>query len=266
MFGFLKKSKKEVRFHGITPIDSTRDEDVFIVGYPKSGNTWMQYIIAHMVYHLNETSSKVLVNAIVPDRHSNSHYLRLNSRCFFKTHSLPNERFKKVIYILRDGRDAMYSYFRMKYNMNQKVNIENFFSADYKKFPSSWQEHIKAWFDNPFNAEILYIKYEDLLRNNLDTLKKIAEFIGMSDLGVERLQYVGKMTRFDQLRSHEERDPNWQKRKNDKNFKKGSYFFRKGQIGDYKNEVPEGVISDFESYSKDALRLAGYELTKSDQN
>ena len=109
------RTDSSVKFTGgLNPISETAAGDVFIVGYPKSGNTLMQHIIAHLYYGLNKNSGRSMISLIVPDVYRNSHYFRLNEVCFFKSHDLPNPRYRKVIYIMRDGRQALLSYYHMQ--------------------------------------------------------------------------------------------------------------------------------------------------------
>ncbi|MDB6057814.1 MAG: Sulfotransferase, partial [Verrucomicrobiales bacterium] len=97
---------------GYTPIDEFQPEDVFIVGYPKSGNTWFQNLISGLIYGVDSRLCPTrLVNDIVPDVHFNEYYHRYSTPMFFKSHSLPRPDYRRVVYLLRDGRDAMVSYF-----------------------------------------------------------------------------------------------------------------------------------------------------------
>jgi Sulfotransferase domain len=96
----------------LEPISETRLEDIFIVGYPRSGNTWMQYLIAGAILDLNpRLAPDSLVQSLVPDVHATRFYKRFGTPTFFKTHHLPQSEYRRVLYLVRDGRDVMVSYF-----------------------------------------------------------------------------------------------------------------------------------------------------------
>ena len=91
-----------------TPIWETNPEDVFIVGYPKSGHTWLQNLVSGAVYGVDpaRTPDRV-IQELVPDIYERRFYRRSSTPMFFKSHELPKPEYKRVIYLLRDGRDAI---------------------------------------------------------------------------------------------------------------------------------------------------------------
>lgn len=248
----LKKIKSpEVVFPGgMSPIQSTQDNDVFIVGFPKSGNTLMQHVIAHLVYGLNEEASRSMINLIVPDIYANSHYFRFNNCCFFKSHDLPKPEYKKVIYIMRDGREALLSYYHMMKNMKKPVSLEDLYSGKLKLYNATWNQHIWQWEKNPYQAEILWIKYEDLKTDKIKELKRICTFLNIerNDLALEK---VVDYTSLEHMKTLEKRR-DWVKMKRLVNFDEGS-FVRKGETETYIKEVPQESIKAFESLSQEML-------------
>jgi len=55
---------------GLSAIDRTDPEDIFIVGYPKSGNTWMQNLVAGVIYGIDaRLAPDSLIQDLVPDVH-----------------------------------------------------------------------------------------------------------------------------------------------------------------------------------------------------
>ena len=137
---------------GVRLITETEPQDVFVVGFPKSGNTLMQHILAHLYYGLNSFSNRTMINLIVPDVYSNSHYFRMDNTCFFKSHERPNSRYRKVIYLIRDGRQALLSYYHMMANLGQSCTLEDLYNGTIKIYGSSWAYHIEAYEKNPYNA------------------------------------------------------------------------------------------------------------------
>lgn len=232
---------------GIVPINETKPEDVFIVGFPKSGNTLMQHIITHLVYGINEEGSRSMVNLIVPDIYANSHYFRFNSVCYFKSHERPQPSYKKVICLLRDGREALLSYYHMMKNMGKDISLEDLYLGKIDIYGGQWHEHVNEWKKNPYKADILFIKYEDLKTNKLDVLNRLCVFLGLKRTSQE-LEKVLEYTSFEFMKQLEQKD-DWKKMKNENNFNQGN-FVRKGSLNSFKEEVHEELLNKFIENSK----------------
>ena len=147
--------KKFCAATGMSPIDDFKPEDVLIVGYPKSGNTWMQYLIASAIYQIDVTTvPDALVQDLVPDVHFKRFFKRYFPVTFFKSHHLPRPDYRKVVYLVRDGRDAMVSYLHfVEGQMGGTVDFLALVTAKEGLFPSKWHEHVEQWGANPFKAE-----------------------------------------------------------------------------------------------------------------
>ncbi len=235
---------------GLQPISQTEPQDIFIVGFPKSGNTLMQHILAHLYYGLNSIASRTMINLIVPDVYSNSHYFRFDNTCFFKSHERPNSNYKRVIYLIRDGRQALLSYYYMLENLGQSVNLEELYDGTTKIYGGSWSGHIAAWEANPFDAEILFIKYEDIVLNKKDVLRQLCGFLNI-DRSEAELQKVIDLTSIEHMKEMEARD-DWKRMKKEKGFYSGS-FVRKGSVDSFKNKVSGPLITKFEKLNSEML-------------
>lgn len=242
-----KSSEKIIFPGGVLPIKDTRSEDVFIVGFPKSGNTLMQHIITHLVYGINEEGSRSMVNLIVPDIYANSHYFRFNTVCYFKSHERPQPSYKKVIYLLRDGRETLLSYYHMEKNMRVDISLEDLYLGKIAIYGGQWHEHIEAWEKNPYEADIIFIKYEDLISNKMDVLNRLCIFLNLKRTHQE-LEKVLEYTSFEFMKQLEQKD-DWKKMKSDVNFNKGN-FVRKGSLNSFKEEVPKDILQKFTTNSK----------------
>jgi len=248
---------KQLNFISIT---ETNDEDIFIAGFPKSGNTWMQNLVSSIL--LESTSQRItprLVNELVPDIHFKKYYKRFFPVMFFKTHDLPKPRYKKVIHLVRDGRDAMVSYFKMGINQNKNFpySLKDMVVEGKGVYPAKWHIHTREWAHNPYKAKIITLQYEELLRNPLMELKKVCDFanIVVSD---EFLLKVINGNSIEKLRSKVSLFGT----DNESVFKNKpvSSFFRKGEIGNYKKEMDEELITFFNKEAREELLKYGYLL------
>ena len=246
--------RKIQRRTGLSPISETHPQDIFIVGYPKSGNTWMQNLIAGVVYSLDpETLSDSMILDLVPDVHSCPHYRRHQTPMYFKTHHLPRREYRRVIYLLRDGRDVMVSYYHHLRALNgDDVDFSEIVRTGRHLSPSKWHDHVNAWRSNLFGAEILTVQYEDLLEKPVSELRRVCDFAGI-ERSTELLEMVSRKSSFSKMRQKEEKtgwaNPKWPSSR---------FFVRRGEAGSFKDEMPEAVLSVFMAQAGDTLRACNY--------
>ena len=249
------KLKKTTPFipKGFVSIKNTSENDIFIAGYPKSGNTWMQNLVAGVQYGI-ETSllPDRLTQELVTDVHGKKHYKRFSDCMFFKTHDLPAENMKRVIHLVRDGRDVMASYYAMNKAMNKNTTLEEMIVHGKNIYPSKWYEHTKQWIKNPYNADILIVKYEDLIKDPFTQMKTVLEFAKLERTD-EVINRVVKGNSFQEMK-RKEMEFGW----NNENWDPKQDFIRKGKVGSYKNEIPEDLVRIFESESYNELKYFNY--------
>jgi hypothetical protein len=234
------------------PIRKTREEDIFIIGFPKSGHTWLQYIAAGLQFGIDaQYMNDKLAQEICPDVYHKKFYKRFDKFVFFKSHDLPKPHHRRVIYVVRDGRDAMVSYLHMNQNLGIKITLEEMIKKGKHVFPAQWHTHIRMWLENPYKAEILFVRYEDLLENTFEEVKKIADFAGLTRTD-EQIMRVIEGTKFDNMQKKE-------KEHGMDGFKpKKGGFFRQGKAGSYKKEMPENLQEEFMRQSRAEMSHFGY--------
>ena len=168
---------------------SPSEKDVYLVSYPRSGNTWMRVILAELIYSKSGESLNDL-GYYIPDIYwkpkkedvIKSEFNVIKSHELF---SIPQYGpHNKVIYIIRDPRDVVISYFKYKTAFGLSIQFDQFVFdwINGRIKPSSWQEHINSWTGKGIEnhkMKIHYVKYEDLLINSFEEVKKISEFINI---------------------------------------------------------------------------------------
>lgn len=263
MFKRLRRSVEKrflrmtCRKFGCYPIDYSEPADIFVTGYPKSGHTWMQHILCAMVFGVDPAlCPDSLVQEMVIDIYGRRFYRRLLSPCYFKSHDLPSPRYRRVIYLLRDGRDAMVSYCHFLQLQNEgAADLAAMVRDGTGLFRGKWQDHVREWQRNPFGADMLVVKYESLLNKPLESLRRVCVFTGVQRTD-EQLQRVVELTAFPRMRQREiehgwSLHPDWQGR--------GKLFTRRGQSGTFRDEMPADVRREFERQARDVLLANGYE-------
>jgi hypothetical protein len=182
------------------PIENILDSDVFLVSYPRSGNTWVRNIIAEIIHG---KSGKTLgeIGNFVPDIHVHKiEDMNLKHPRVIKSHFNYDETYKRVIYIVRDPRDVFMSYHKyLIQRMRYKNTLDNFIYdvCDGKIFPGTWNNHVNSWLFNDIrlnelkSTDFLMIKYENLIDETEKNILKIAYFLGknLNKLKVKKIKY-----------------------------------------------------------------------------
>lgn len=184
-------------------VPNPRDSDIYLVSYPKSGNTWMRYLLTYAIWPELADIDLAEMAAYIPSfRLQNDKNAMLNpdSPCnhlphrIIKEHARYDESSKyyvrRAIYIARDGRDAIVSYWHFC-NQRDKTSIpfSEFIelSARPEHSYGSWREHVLGWVNAPLEAKLI-LRYEDMLADTFSCLSRALKFaeIDVSDSVIER--------------------------------------------------------------------------------
>ena len=115
-----------------------------------------------------------------------------------------------------------------------------------------WHKHIETWLSNPFQAQMLMLKYEDLKNEPVRALRQFCAFAGVTR-DEAFLQQIADKAAFEKMRQKEAADGmgllSWPKEK---------AFVRRGQIGSHQDEMPPEVLAAFLREAAPTLQKLGY--------
>lgn len=177
---------------------SVRPDDWFLVSYPRSGNTWVRYMLlqAHPSY---ETDWDAEITTKIPDMHEPPPWYQCNRLSVVKSHLTYWQPFAKVIYLVRDGRAATYSNWR--YQCDEGTyhgSLQSFVSQPH--WPSTWNEHVTGWINAPQTR--LIVRYEDLVADPAAALAGITAKLGWP-VSLEKLDKIAANSTRSRMRNLE---------------------------------------------------------------
>ena len=254
MFGKFKIEDEVLAAVKMRRISDSDPADIFVAGYPKSGNTWVQYLLAGAIFGSDaRVVPDIVIQDLVPDVHYREYYRRYLTPTFFKTHELPQPRHRRVVYLVRDGRDVMVSYFHHLTALGKSLDMGRIVATGEGLFPCRWHEHVEAWAANPYDAQMITISYEMLKNDTIMALQAICDFAGVKR---ERpiLELAVSNSAFEILQAKEKK-VGWRE---DSVFPRDKAFIRRGKVGSFKDEMPGEVLEAFMKQAGPALRRLGY--------
>ncbi|KAM9666955.1 amine sulfotransferase-like [Trichechus inunguis] len=226
-----------------------RDDDVFIITYPKSGTIWTQQILSLIYFeeHRNKTSHLETLDR-VPFLEYNVREVDFVNRpsprlfashlpCYLAPKGLKNKK-AKIVYIYRNPKDVLISYFHFSKFVTlfeASDTIEEFMKKflDGKVMGSLWFDHIRGWYEHKHNFNILFMMYEDMKKDLRSSVLKICRFLE-KELSDEAVDDVVRQATFQNMKS----DPqaNYVQILKSKLVIRTDegHFLRKGTIGDWK--------------------------------
>lgn len=189
-----------------------RDDDIVIATYAKSGTTWMQQIVAQLIFN-GDPDIEVAQRSPWLDLRFPAKALKLlaleaqTHRRFVKSH-LPLDALvfsprAKYLYIGRDGRDVVWS----MYNHHLNANAQWYAAlndtpgrvgppieppcADIRQYWQEWMErdghpwwsfwdNVRSWWAARYLPNVLFVHFLDLKRDMPGQIQRIAEFLDIS--------------------------------------------------------------------------------------
>ena len=170
------------------------NELIPLVSFPKSGNTWMRFLLANVfkrdrsklinfnnINQFTVTSPKEINEKVTS-------MLLSDAPVFIKEHAsfdnMDSYEYEKAIYIYRNGLDVLSSYWHFTEAQAPGFykNIEQF-SKYYWNYCGHWGDHLNSWrrqvLHNGTNpVKVCHVSYEDLIKEPVKILTTVIEFLG----------------------------------------------------------------------------------------
>ncbi|XP_072037926.1 sulfotransferase 1C2-like [Amphiura filiformis] len=244
-----------------------REDDLYLISYPKAGTTWMQEIISMVVHEGNEEEvNKTHVFFRFPFLEMSwvSHYSQvdmlppthklieqMDSPRMIKSH-LPGEllppqiyeKKPKVVYVARNPKDCAVSFYHF-HNLDMTLQSYKTWDAFFTEFydgtvyNGSWFSHNLFWWNKRHEPNVLFMKYEDMKKDLKGAVKQTAKFLG-KQLTDDVVARIADHCTFAKMKKNLSANPdtlgfNEDDCKKEEKKKAQPSFMRKGKVGDWKN-------------------------------
>ncbi len=248
-------------------------DDVFLVSYPRSGNTWTRFLLGNLIYQdapvtFSNIESRIPEIYFNPDR-----MLRALPRPrMLKSHESFQPQYPHVIYIVRDPRDVAVSF----YHHNVKAKnipddypmtsfVPRFIAGEFDPKFGSWRDNVLSWLsvrgDSP---DFMMLRYEDMKRDTAGALLQVLDFLQRCsfrklDSSPEVLQKAVELSSPERMRELEKKEAaNWVLTKKTRSDKP---FVRTAKAGGWKSQLAPESVAAIESAWGDLMHRLGYETS-----
>ena len=251
---------KSVSGYNYKSITNITPNDFVMVGYPKSGNTWMQNLLAGILYGVDGSYlPDQLTQELIPDLDYKIFYKRLSKQMVFKTHDKPRNNFKNIIHLVRDPRDVMASYHAMVVGKGGSTSMEKMIKEEDQLLFGTWWDHMKACREYAPSCNMLTVRYEDLVSNTKNELKRIVTFLNI-DRHDDLLDRVVEGNSIEEMKLKENKF-GFDKRSIQKDkWVEGHSFVRQGKVGSAKKEVPREMLEYIIKKSREYMIDLSYNI------
>jgi aryl sulfotransferase len=174
----------------------------------------------------------------------------------------PSDITKAVLYFIRNPLDIVVSFaHHLSATIDKTIAIMN--NPEYafcqhidmlhnqlRQNLSTWSGHVKSWVDDS-GLPLLVIRFEDMYINPIETFSKAISFIGLN-YQLKEIETALELASFSRLKQQEMENGFTEKSPNTVSF------FRKGIVGDWKNELSKNQISKIIEAHKMLMERHGY--------
>jgi Sulfotransferase domain len=169
----------------VSPLNS----DTYLVSFPKSGVTWLSFLLANVNLLLSGDQQRRAtffnINDLIPDIHVSRHIGRAATQApgfrILKSHSPYHPGYTKVLLLVRHPLHVMSSYYAYSTGLQQfSGSIEEMIEHPNLGI-DAWVRHTAGWLDNA-RPEISFrlIRYEHLRSQPHDHLREVYQLWGFS--------------------------------------------------------------------------------------
>jgi Sulfotransferase domain len=242
-------------------------DDTMIVSYPRSGNTWMRFLIANILHPATEVDF-VEIERLIPDTSSISSRAlkRIPRPRVIKTHEYFDHRYPKLVYVVRDPRDVALSYynFQRKYRQIDDAYPLDIYVNDFvqgrliSRGWGTWAENAGSWLAaRSGDPNFFLLRFEDMLEGTQSQLARLSQFLGVPSTA-ETIERAITRSSAEQMRELEkQQQDHWVATKK---HRKDIPFVGAAKAGGWKTKLPEPCVRKIEAAWGHLMLALNYEL------
>lgn len=241
-------------------------DDVFIVSYPRSGNTWIRFLVGNLL-DPDDPVTFANIESRVPEIYffSDQQLLALARPRILKSHEYFDPRYKRTIYVVRDPRDvavSLYYYSIKRQTIPQGYPLDEFIprfvGGEFFDYCGSWEEHVLSWHaTRNSRAGFLFLRYEDLLAHTEQELSRIAYALQTRDVS-EKVARAVELSSAARMRNSEEKHSlDWRLTRG---TRQDVAFVRQAKSGGWRSELSSPLVSTIERAWGATMKNLGYDL------
>jgi hypothetical protein len=241
-------------------------DDIFLVSFPKSGNTWTRFLLANLRFP-DQPATWANIDRLIPDPTGTTKrdFVRMPRPRIIKSHECFDPRYPRVVYIVRDPRDVVvsqYHYHRKIRKIEDDSPIEKFvtrFLAGETCPHGSWGQNIGTWlFTSEGNPRFLLLRYEDLVKDTARELAKVVAFLHLA-ASPEQIAQAVERSSADNMRKLEQAQTDQQGLT--RGSRKDLSFVRAAGSGGWRSELPVPLVARIEAAWGPLMQHLGYGLS-----
>ena len=247
-----------------------KDNDVFVVTFPRSGTTWTEQMV-HLLVHNGEQGEQRLTDAVpwletLPHRSSDmTEFLKtMPQRRLFTSHLpyplMPSAKntTAKFVYVARNPKDVATSFY---FHDQSKGGYDGTWEEHFQLFLDggltfgSYFDHVLPWWEaSQRDKNILFLKYEDMKNDHAGNVAKIASFLDLQ-ADSQLIDKVVALSSFKSMSSGESTNFNWIPQREGV-----PTHFRKGDVGDWRNQFTEEQSQHLDAIFMEKMKDTGLQF------
>ncbi len=160
-----------------------RPADVMLASYPRSGSVWTKSMLADLL--AGEQVSFRAADRLIPHvgaHHAGRAILPGGGR-LIKSHESYRRVYGRSIYLVRDPRDVVISYFGLLSRLPEHTPELSEFVSRWLSGSigglGPWDDHVHSWLEGSMQSPVLVVRYEDLTASPQELLGSMLDFLGV---------------------------------------------------------------------------------------
>jgi hypothetical protein len=262
-------------------MSDARRNIVWIASYPKSGNTWVRFLVCNLLYGPQWSASAMSV--LAPDIHEVGPQIVHSPNGLVKTHFLFSarlplaERTAAAIYVVREPADVLASNYHYGLRSGRDPGdsaaaFDQYFECFLQNRGDprwiqlgmgSWEENVRSWLDVTHPFPVLRIRYEELVADARCVGRSLARLLrpAASEEEVDRAVENSSFRRMRELEEADIRDKRtgvFYKPYLQRSIDSGHRFMRRGKVGEGSGRLSSEQRARLHGAFQPLLKRLGY--------